>query len=104
MIRAEVIIELRNFSGTTPRHAVTYDTVEEATAEYERVAELLKRRGDHANDLPPEVTLNGTNKITVMLIDIQMVGLVDYELSNESRKGLRETWPLRQSPLNDPWR
>jgi hypothetical protein len=94
MIRAEVLVELggRGF-GERSRHVIQFESVETATAQYERVAALFKSREDRKNDLPRELEIIGVNKITCQLDDVSLVGLVDFKKSNDELLGFRDEFP-----------
>jgi hypothetical protein len=75
-------------------HAIRFDDLDAARAEYERVVELLKRREERANVLPKVIEIIGAcEKVSFPLEDLRSVGLIDYAHSNRQRSGLKEAFP-----------
>ena len=72
---------------------VAFDDLGTATAEYERLVDLLKRRDDKANDLPKIVEVKGVNQASLPLSCICSVGLTDLKKSDEAEIGLKDAFP-----------
>ena len=86
------------FSGGWPSmngfvQIIAFDDLAVATSEYERVADLLKKRDDKANDLPKIVEFKGINQASIPLNTICAIGLTDLKKSDEGEMGLRDTFP-----------
>ena len=92
---AEVLITFSggwsSMNGFT--QVIAFDDLAVANSEYERVAELLKKRDDKANDLPKVVELKGINQMSVPLSTICSVGLTDLKKTDEGETGLRDAFP-----------
>lgn len=94
-----IVAEIQMSIAPTFAHAgfilnVRFSDLEMASNEYARLAELLQRREDKANDVPKTVDCEGVNKVTVKLQDIASVGLVDHAKTNAELIGWDDTFPL----------
>lgn len=96
MIVAEIMLtSVRHSFGAAVHHRIDYDDLDKAKSEYERVADLMRRREDRKNDLPPDITLEGAaTKATVPLGDVTGISLLDYAKANAARSGMRDAYPL----------
>ena|SRR6185503_4046603 len=74
-------------------HTIGFSDIGVATAEFERIVDLLKRRSDRSNELPKLVELNGIDRLSVPLDDISSVGLSDIAKSNAEMSGVKEAYP-----------
>lgn len=95
MIVAEVNLTEESFGGGGIIHTVKFNDAAKAAAEYTRVADLLQRRGDRANDLPKIVEVDGGsgNKLSLPLEIVRSVGLVDFAQANAEAAGVRDAFP-----------
>lgn len=91
---AELIITESTFSATTTTHVLSFESIDSARAEYERVAGLIKDEAKRKNDKPPTVEVIGDgNRLTLPLDNIRSVGLVDFAKANEQQAGVRDAFP-----------
>ena len=80
--------------GDVVIHRVDFETLGLAMKEYERIASLIKRKHEKANDLPREVSLVGVGKVTVPFDSIHSVGVNDFAKLNAARVGTKDAFPL----------
>ena len=95
MLVAEIFITEGHFLEAPPSsHAVGFDDLHAANAEYDRIAALLLAKNERKNDLPAILECEGsTGKVSIALGAVRAVSILDYEKMNEQRKGLRDTFP-----------
>jgi hypothetical protein len=94
MKRAEVVITLGSWSGPSSLHLIGFDSAERAGEEFDRIKELLKRRGDKANDLPRFLEVHGCiDQFTCDFTLICAVSFVDLKKSDEACIGLKDEFP-----------
>ena len=94
MIVAEIQLTIDSYGTVAAIHSVYFDELFKAAAEYERIAALLKGRGDRRNDLPSIIELQGShNKVSIALDRIAAISLCDYVVGNEMRAGVRGAFP-----------
>ncbi len=70
-----------------------FENIEIAQSEYARIGNLLERRQDRKNDLPPTISLQGINSFSCPLNDITGIGLVDLVKQNAEEHGVRDAYP-----------
>ena len=94
MLVAEVFVTTGRFHFET-KHSVGFKDLEKAKAEFDRVADIVKRKAERKNDLPETIDLDGDagTKVSVCTSDIATVGFLDYALADANRKGLRDAFP-----------
>ena len=81
------------FAGAAAQGLVGFSSLESAKAEFDRMADLLKRREDRKNDLEKTVVIKGIGEFSCCLDDITCVGLSDFAHLNEQEAGVRDTFP-----------
>lgn len=81
------------FAGAASQGLVGFSDAAVAKAEFERLADLLKRREDRANALEKTVMVKGIGEFTCSLDDISCVGWTDFAHANEQEAGIRDTFP-----------
>lgn len=92
MIVAEVHITIAEFGiHSAVTYTIRFGNLAEAEAEYQRVAALMIRREDKANDLI-EVTGSGM-RVTVALGDVHSIALCDFALLNKQTAGTADAFP-----------
>jgi hypothetical protein len=94
MIVAEVAVTIGTFVAAT-HHVVRFDTLAAAEAEYERLAAIVKRKQELANNVPAiiEIQGSGCDKITFALADMRVLSLVDFVKANAELAGVKEAFP-----------
>ncbi len=93
MKQAELIITIGGWSHQSTIHTVGFDSVENAFAEFERIATLLKRRGDKENDIPKFLDIEGISKFTCNFDQICAVGLLDLKREDSALIGIKDAYP-----------
>lgn len=94
MIVAELnITSGRSVFGQGMIHRVSFEDVVIARAEFERVADLIQRRSDRANDLPKTVRVEGVGAIDMPLEDIGSVAFMDFAKANAAEIGVKDAFP-----------
>ena len=83
-------------------HRLAFDSLEAATAEYDRIAALMLAYKRRANDLPHNVEVVGTHtRITIHLDEIHSIAIDDLKGANEQAEGVREAFPNLAHPPKD---
>ncbi len=88
---AELMVTLGGWSHSTI-HRVMFDSLEKATAEFERIAALLKKRAK-GNDVPKFLDVEGENKLTCDFDMVNAVALVDLKKADDAEVGLKDAFP-----------
>lgn len=94
MIVAELILTEGGFGDHGFTHVVGFASLDAAKAEFDRVAEIFKRKEDRKNDLPSMIDIVGdASKVSLPLSSLRSVGLADFAKMNEERAGMRDAFP-----------
>jgi hypothetical protein len=94
MRRAELIITCQGWHGNAVMYQMSYETVERAKEEFDRISALLKKCGDKGNDIPTLLEVEGaTNKLTCDFEHVRAVGLVDLQKADDDAFGLKDAYP-----------
>lgn len=95
MYVAEIQIHEGNFMSAAPAvHTISFDDLDAAYAEYDRLVDLMSRKEARSNDLPKVIECAGpATKISIPLASMRGIGLFDFAKSNDQRTGLSETFP-----------
>jgi len=83
----------RNVFNSTSMGCVGFDDVEMARFEFDRLADLIKRRSERANDVEKTIVISGISEFTCPLDEIMAVGFVDYAKANEQETGVKDAFP-----------
>lgn len=83
----------RHSFGRSSTAIIGFESAENAGTEFDRLADLIKRREDRANDLDKMVSVAGIEKFTCTLDEVLSIGLVDYVRVNETQAGVRDAFP-----------
>jgi hypothetical protein len=93
MKRAELSLSIhRGFVGAVVAN-VSYETVEAANSEYNRIVALMKKREDGGNDIPLLEVQGGTSELSCSLGDVSSIALTDFQRTDDDEKGLRDAFP-----------
>lgn len=93
MKQAELFITISSWAGPGSIHCIDFDSVSQAQTEFDRIADLLKKRGDKGNDLPRFLDVEGINKVTCDFTQICAVAMNDLKKSDEAAIGLKDAYP-----------
>jgi hypothetical protein len=93
MLRAEIIVTLSSGLGAATIHAVKYNDLDFAVSEFERVADLLKKRADRGNEFPRFLDLEGMSKFSCKFDSIAAVSLMDYKKEDVGMIGVKDEYP-----------
>jgi len=83
----------RHSFGEASQGLIGFDTVEAAKAEFDRLADLTKRREARANDLEDIITVSGITEFSCPLDQITSIALVDFAHLNEQLAGVKDAFP-----------
>ncbi len=92
MKRAELIITLGGWRESST-HIVSFDSADEALANFERISALLKRRADKENDIPRFLDVEGSNRLTCDFDQVCAVGFLDLKKADDDAIGLKDAFP-----------
>ena len=92
--KAQLVVFLGRFGADHVRISGSYETVEECTAEYQRIADLLAKKGERGNDLPKTITITDIEgSHTFPLDEVVTVGVANLEKANARVGAERIAYP-----------
>jgi hypothetical protein len=96
MLVAEIRLTQASFGmiGNPVFHDVGFEDIDQAQANYNRIAELIRRKNEKANDLPSTLELEGSfNKVIMPFDELRAISMSDYAKQNAALSGVREVYP-----------
>ncbi len=94
MKRAELIVTTGGWSHASTQYILGFEAVDVAKGEFDRIAALLKKRGDKGNDTPTVLDVQGSAQEFSCNFDLVIaIGLVDLKKADDENIGLKDEYP-----------